>query len=312
MRIVCVLLIFWGACIILYSIMDYYRDLVFIRDKTSAQKIFSSKLSILSFGIMVLFLVGYLAIDIIYLFREISEESVVTAFIFFFVSIFVMVMVKQEGKKSVTIFEKTNEVVSMLVNVMEAKNEFMRGHSAHVYNIICVFYSYLPRYAKQIINRTQLLDAALLHDIGKIGIDDAILNKNGPLTPDEWEVMRQYPAMGAEILRGTSYEGIGEIIRLHHERMDGLGYYGVAGANIPLESRMIMIADTFSALYSNRAYRGAQTFENAMRVIKESAGRQLDADLVEIFLTIPREALEAASFVVMGTDESQAYPESAY
>lgn len=303
MRVICVLLIFWGACIVLYSIIDYYRDLVFIRDKTSAQKIFATKLNIIAFGVMVLFLVGYLAIDIIYLFRPLSEESTVTAFIFFFVSIFVFVMVTQERKKSIIIFEKTNEIVGMLVNVMEAKNQFMRGHSAHVYNIVCVFYMHLPHAFKTHINRTQLFDAALLHDIGKIGINDSILNKQGPLTPAEWEVMRQYPNMGKEILRGTSYEGVGEIIRLHHERMDGQGYYGVPGANVPLESRIIMIADTFSALYTNRAYRNAQSFEYAMRVIRESAGRQFDADLVEVFLTIPHAELDNAYLTAMGGEQ---------
>ncbi len=297
MGILCVALVGIGACIMLYSIVDYYRALVYAKNKTSAKKLFSGSLNAFGFFMMVFFLVGYIVVGITFLSRETTLEDVLTAIIFVFGSMFVFIMVTLERRMSDRLFDKTGEVVRMLVNAMEAKDKYTRGHSDHVLNIVRLFYNNLPEVLKNQINLMHLMDAAILHDIGKLGIDDTVLNKTGKLSPEEWSVIRQHPELGKDILKNTSYQDIGDIIRLHHERMDGQGYYGVQGEDIPLESRVIMIADAFSALYTNRVYRTRQTFEEAMNVLREEAGTQFDKPLVDIFVKIPQQDLDAAGYV---------------
>lgn len=134
---------------------------------------------------------------------------------------------------------------------------------------------------------------ALLHDIGKIGVPDAILYKPGPLTPEEWEIMKKHPEIGyrmcmkIEMLRSAA-----PIVLHHHERWDGKGYpYGLVGEEIPLGARMFAIADTLDAMTSDRPYRKALSFAQAREEIARHAGTQFDPDLVKLFLEIPEEEL---------------------
>jgi putative nucleotidyltransferase with HDIG domain len=135
----------------------------------------------------------------------------------------------------------------------------------------------------------ELEAAALLHDIGKIIVPDTILKKRGPLTPSEHTIMAQHPARGAEILaRVPGLEAVATIVRYHHERWDGGGYPdGLAGARIPLASRIISVCDSFSAMTSDRPYRRATSRSRALTELEENAGRQFDPDVtlgaLEIF-----------------------------
>ena len=136
--------------------------------------------------------------------------------------------------------------------------------------------------------------AALMHDIGKLGIPEKILNKPAKLTEEEWEIMRNHPKLGSEIL--LPLESLKEIlpwIREHHERIDGKGYYGVPGDEIPYPAKLIAVADTYSAITMRRSYKPPLSYEDAERIMKEAAGTQLDYDLVELLFSIPREKLEA-------------------
>lgn len=134
----------------------------------------------------------------------------------------------------------------------------------------------------------ELLNAAPMHDVGKIGIHDAVLRKPGKLDGEEWEVMKQHAQIGADII-GEHPSGLlrmaREIALNHHEKWDGSGYpRGIGGAEIPVEARIIAIADVFDALTSERPYKKAWPVEQAVQLLRTEAGRHFDPELVELFL----------------------------
>lgn len=183
--------------------------------------------------------------------------------------------------------EKTDELIQVnfsvlaaLARAVETKDLGTYGHSMRV-----------SRYAEQIAEnlhldleaREGLRVAALLHDIGKIGISDLILGKPGPLTAQEMEVVRQHPQNGVEILRPLRhYQPILPAILHHHEHYDGGGYpHGLAGEGIPLLARIISVADTYDAILSDRPYRSAADQERALAVLGGMSGIQFDPAVVD-------------------------------
>lgn len=140
-----------------------------------------------------------------------------------------------------------------------------------------------------------LLHAAPMHDVGKIGIPDAVLLKPGPLTDSEWAIMRQHPAIGAEII-GEHDSSILQMARsialTHHEKWDGSGYpAGLQGEAIPLAARIVALADVFDALTSARPYKRAWSIDEAMAHLTAQAGKHFDPALVPVFVSL-REQLE--------------------
>jgi response regulator RpfG family c-di-GMP phosphodiesterase len=131
----------------------------------------------------------------------------------------------------------------------------------------------------------------LLHDIGKIGIPDAILLKPGPLTPEEWKVMRSHPEIGRRLVEKIPFlHGAVSIVYNHHERWDGTGYpQGLRGEEIPLGPRIFAIADALDAMTFDRPYSRATSFETARDEIKRCAGSHFDPAVVDTFLTVPLE-----------------------
>lgn len=141
-----------------------------------------------------------------------------------------------------------------------------------------------------------LLNAAPMHDVGKIGIPDAVLRKPGPLDVDEWSVMRRHPEIGAEII-GEHPSGILRMARTialcHHEKWDGSGYpNGLKGEQIPVEARIVAIADVFDALTSRRPYKEPWSAAQALDHIQTQAGRHFDPELVGHFATLVPELLQ--------------------
>lgn len=135
--------------------------------------------------------------------------------------------------------------------------------------------------------KRNILKAALcLHDVGKIGIPDSILKKMGPLTENEWKIMKQHPARGSKILEPLSeFKEAGEIIMHHHENYDGSGYPdGLKGDEIPIESRIVAVVDAFHAIVSTRCYRRGRSVETAMRELERGAGSQFDPMVVAGFI----------------------------
>jgi HD-GYP domain-containing protein (c-di-GMP phosphodiesterase class II) len=132
-----------------------------------------------------------------------------------------------------------------------------------------------------------LIYAALLHDIGKIGIPNHILNKKGPLTPEEWKEITKHPTAGRAIIEKTFLKDAGPIIEQHHERYDGTGYpLGLQKDEILVEARIIAVVDAFDAMISDRPYRAAMTNEEAMAELRRCAGSQFDPEVVEVFVNV--------------------------
>ena len=142
----------------------------------------------------------------------------------------------------------------------------------------------------------KILHAAPMHDIGKIGIPDKILMKPGKLTDKEWEIMKQHTVIGRNILSGSEAEEIklGEIIAYtHHEKWGGNGYpQGLKGEDIPIESRIVTVADVFDALTSKRPYKEAFPLEKAYEIIREESGKHFEPQVVDAFFLIKNDILE--------------------
>ncbi len=127
-----------------------------------------------------------------------------------------------------------------------------------------------------------------LHDIGKIGVPDAILNKPGPLSGDEWEVMQTHPRLGCKIVEPLGFSATAtDVILSHHERWDGSGYpLGLKGEGIPLTARAFAVADMFDAMTSDRPYRAALPKETALSALSDEAGKSLDPDVAQVFIDL--------------------------
>ena len=170
-----------------------------------------------------------------------------------------------------------------LANTLEARDQYTHGHSQRVAGLarrlaLAVGLSDVPARA--------VAQAGLLHDIGKIGIPEAILRKPGSLTDAEWAIMRTHPVVGAQIV--TPLEFLREevsMIRHHHERVDGSGYPdGLRAGAIPLGARIVAVADVYDALSSDRPYRRQFSPSEVVAQIERWAGQALDADLASAFL----------------------------
>jgi putative nucleotidyltransferase with HDIG domain len=189
-----------------------------------------------------------------------------------------------------------HRLAESLMAPVEARDPSLRGHSKHVQDLSLMIYDALPKEVRRTIDRESLVYAALFHDIGKLGVPESILNKPGPLTPEEWDVMKRHPVMGVSILDNVgSFRKISDWVLYHHERMDGHGYLGIPGDEIPLAARIISVADVFSALYMSRPYCGGVNYDECIRIMREDAGDHLDPELVDVFCSIPRERVLACS-----------------
>jgi two-component system cell cycle response regulator len=127
--------------------------------------------------------------------------------------------------------------------------------------------------------------AGILHDVGRVGVPDGLMRKQGPLTEDEWDWVRSHPETGARMLETTDFDDIGDWILLHHERPDGTGYpERRAWEDVPLEARILAVADAYEAMTAERSYRAAMTADEAATELRQQAGRQFDAEVVRALL----------------------------
>lgn len=185
-------------------------------------------------------------------------------------------------------------MVTSLIHAVEAKDPYTRGHSQRV-----AFIS--ERIAVEMGQRQHFVEevrmAALLHDTGKIGVDDAILRKAGPLTTEEFDAVKRHPVVGKRIIESIHLSSVvNDAVLYHHKRYDGTGYpeTGPASGKLPLAAAILAVADCFDAMTSDRPYRKGMSKEKAYSILREVAGTQLDPKVVEAFLNIaPNLVIEA-------------------
>ena len=185
--------------------------------------------------------------------------------------------------------------VKTLAFVVEAKDVHTRSHldRAHDYAVALA-----SRVAPELASDQTLRYGFFLHDIGKIGIPERILSKPGPLTDDEWAIMRTHPVLGAQILSPVKFLIPAlPIVEAHHEKWDGSGYpRGLRGEDIPLGARIFALVDAFDAMTSDRPYRRALSFEEALDQISACAGTHFDPEVVRSFIELCDDAEKGRIF----------------
>lgn len=279
--------IFIGSILMVTNILRYIRFLHSTHDVVSSGSKRDRFWKYTALILLIFFLIGYLLIAFF------SDPDIMMAMVLFGGSIFVAIVLTLLAHLLETSKARGIDIAEVLIGVIDARDPNLNGHSRHVQEITMLFYRYLPSNIKKDINPVSLEYAALMHDIGKLGVPESILNKPGKLTEEEWEVMRQHPKKGVQILTPLhTFDNISDWILYHHERPDGNGYYGKKSEEIPVAAKILAIADTYSAITMRRSYKAPKSHEDAMQIISEVAGSQLDKELVEIFLTVPKEELE--------------------
>jgi putative nucleotidyltransferase with HDIG domain len=184
--------------------------------------------------------------------------------------------------------------VEALSEALDARDGYTAGHAHSVLEMVEATGRHLGLSEAEL---EALRCGALFHDIGKIGVPDRVLNKPGPLDDAEWEVMRRHPVIGAQILAPLAFLAASiPIVRHEHEHWDGSGYPdGLRGEQIPLGARVILVCDAYHAMTSDRPYRAALDREEALRRLREGAGRQFDPSVVDAFLRVFANRDDAAS-----------------
>ncbi len=176
-----------------------------------------------------------------------------------------------------------------LTGLLDARDTATRGHSNRVVALTMRLVQEIGITDPHRVRSIEL--GSLLHDVGKIGVPDAILRKPGPLDGAEWQQMRAHPEIGYRLLKHIEFlKDALPVVRYHHERFNGTGYpYGLEGRQIPFEARIFAVADAFDAIVSERPYKKPRTYEEAVHIFTEDKGHFFDPEVVEAFLRVPKE-----------------------
>lgn len=192
--------------------------------------------------------------------------------------------------------------IASLVEAIEAKDPYTHGHSqrvAYISTEICKAMGCSRSFTDQVKM------AALLHDTGKIGVEDAVLRKPGPLTPEEYDIIKQHPVVGRKIIESINLSNVvNDAVLYHHRRFDATGYpeEGPNAGELPLSAAILAVADTYDAIITDRPYRAGLTKASACEILLEVSGTQLDPKVVKAFLTIePRLRMEDAEKLLLYT-----------
>lgn len=221
-----------------------------------------------------------------FLIPEINHNAV--SFIIYIFTYFLITFISVGLMKNVQRVNEDNfELTKALANALDSRDSYTLHHSENV-----------AKYALEIAEKMKLPKdqcniiriGSLLHDIGKIGIPEHVLTKPGKLINDEYELIKEHPKIGYEIIKhvkGFQKGGILDIVLYHHERFDGKGYpTGLKGYEIPLVARIVAIADTYDAMTSKRVYRQELDLEYTLNEIDKNKGTQFDPEIVDVFLSL--------------------------
>ncbi|MDD5585261.1 MAG: HD-GYP domain-containing protein, partial [Candidatus Omnitrophica bacterium] len=180
------------------------------------------------------------------------------------------------------------DVIQSLVRIVEARDRYTRGHSERVADYAAKVAVKMGYSLEEI---EVLRETALLHDIGKLGIQESVLNKKEALTEEEWEMIRRHPLIGENILKPVALnQKMLSIVRGHHERYDGKGYPdGLKGNDIGIFAQMLSVVDAYDAMTSSRAYRPAFSRGEALEELKRNSGTQFNPKIVDVFVRIVQE-----------------------
>ena len=200
-----------------------------------------------------------------------------------FLMLFPLLLARYAWKLYLASESARSRLIRAFINSIEAKDKYTQGHSERV----ATYSVQIAREMKLNNRQIQLLrQGAVLHDIGKIGIADQILNKPGRLDPDEMDVIRNHPIIGTQILKEVGLEDeVLELVRSHHERYDGAGYPDQRPAkDLSLPTRILCVADAYDAMTSDRPYRKGMTQERVFAILNEGKGTQFDPDVVDALI----------------------------
>lgn len=277
-----------GALNMIVNIIRYSGFMKNMTDVLSAADQKSGLLRKIGFILLLFFFLGYIFVAVF------TKPDYVMAGILLGGSIFVSIVLVLMFNLVDTIKTRTLEICETLIGVIDARDSNLNGHSIYVRNLTLMICRYLPEEMKENINEVSIEYAALMHDVGKLGVPESILNKPSKLDAEEWKTMKAHPKIGLKILSPiTAFKPIHSWILYHHERIDGRGYYSISGKDIPLEARIICVADAYSAITMRRSYKNPRSYEEAVEILKECSGTQFDPDIVSVFLTIPKEKITA-------------------
>ncbi len=281
-------MIAFGILLQAYNVFSALRLLRYHKRISYAGDVKERILDYVVFMLIEIFLIVYIIIF------TLQMQSVWIGFILFSGAIFVTVVLVWIYRLIESEKDNCLSLSESLISVIEARDPNLNGHSLHVRELALLLHSYLPMTMKKQLDRESLSYAALFHDVGKLGIPEAVLNKPGKLTDEEWVIMRRHPEISVNILKPVNFfSPMLNWILYHHERIDGNGYFSLKDNEIPLGARLIAVADTYSAVTMARSYKSSRSYEDAIGIIKSVSGSQLDGELVSIFCSIPKEEVEA-------------------
>jgi putative nucleotidyltransferase with HDIG domain len=206
----------------------------------------------------------------------------------------------REGRERLT--QAYVQFVGSLAQALDARDAYTAGHSRRVSEYSCTI-AQAMNLPEQDLETIRV--GALLHDLGKIGISDLVLQKPGRLTPEETDLIRQHPTIGKRILENVQgLEPYLGIVELHHENLDGTGYpHGLMGEQTPLHARIVKVADAYDAMTSDRPYRNGKTHAEALAILRSVCGTEMDPVVVEAFALLGNQKKQQS--VLAGSESLQ-------
>ncbi|WNF37945.1 HD-GYP domain-containing protein [Bacillaceae bacterium IKA-2] len=281
-----------GMLIVVYFESGYSESWSFFLIVPLIAGLYGERKILFYYSLLGLFIISYLSInspkslympDNIDIANRILVYLIIASLSFLVLMTLNLIHTKQV-RTVISMMENTiKEVVNSFVVSVEAKDQYTFGHSQRVSLYAVALAKHLPEYQESDLKRLRL--AGLVHDIGKINIPEAILTNTGKLTPEEYEVIKTHTVLGARMIERI--DGLQELksgVLYHHERWDGKGYPAShQGKEIPLDARILAIADAFDAMTSDRSYRSGVSLNEALQRLTEGKGSQFDPDLIDVF-----------------------------